>query len=75
MSTTETFSRPSRTSDFGEIRVGDCRDQLKQLDSESIRLSVFSPPYNIGKEYDEYDDRISQYDWKQMMKQVFSSLY
>lgn len=57
------------------LEVGDCRDLIEELDSESVQLSVFSPPYNIGKDYDEYDDRIDQGEWKALMRSVFEELY
>jgi adenine-specific DNA-methyltransferase len=33
--------------------LGDCMDLLKQIPDESATLVVTSPPYNIGKEYEE----------------------
>ena len=37
---------------------GDCRKLLKRLPSESVDLVVTSPPYCIGKAYeDPHDDR------------------
>jgi adenine-specific DNA-methyltransferase len=32
---------------------GDCADLMKRIPSELIDLTVTSPPYNIGKEYEE----------------------
>ena len=34
------------------IHPGDCLDLLKQIPDEAIQLIVTSPPYNIGKEYE-----------------------
>lgn len=34
------------------IHPGDCLDLLRQIPDESIQLIVTSPPYNIGKEYE-----------------------
>ena len=34
------------------IHFGDCLELLKQVPDESIQLIVSSPPYNIGKEYE-----------------------
>lgn len=31
---------------------GDCVELLKQMDNSSISLTITSPPYNIGKEYE-----------------------
>ncbi len=35
------------------IYLGDCLDFLKQVPSESIALVITSPPYNIGKPYED----------------------
>lgn len=34
-----------------DYRIGDCRELLKEIPDESVRLVVTSPPYNIGKPY------------------------
>lgn len=34
------------------IYCGDCSEAMKKLDGQSIDLTVTSPPYNIGKEYE-----------------------
>lgn len=35
------------------VYSGDCLDLLRTIPSESLQLIVTSPPYNIGKEYEE----------------------
>lgn len=37
----------------GEVYFGDCRAMLAGLATESVALVVTSPPYNIGKEYEQ----------------------
>ncbi|OIP69912.1 MAG: hypothetical protein AUK43_11310 [Oscillatoriales cyanobacterium CG2_30_40_61] len=32
----------------------DCLEALKHLPSDSLQLTITSPPYNIGKEYEQY---------------------
>lgn len=42
---------------------GDCLDVLKQIPSDFVRLVITSPPYNLGKEYEErlnLDEYLSQ---------------
>ena len=41
-----------RTGGRGRSYRGDCVDLLPLLPAESIALTVTSPPYNIGKEYE-----------------------
>src|SRR5262249_1778624 len=39
------------------IHQGDCVKGLAKLDAGSIDLAFADPPFNIGYDYDEYDDR------------------
>ncbi|MDZ4848320.1 MAG: DNA methyltransferase [Pirellulaceae bacterium] len=48
------------------VHQGDCVQLLNQLDKDSIDLVFADPPFNIGYEYDVYDDdkQASEYlDW------------
>lgn len=42
---------------------GDCLDLLKRIPSEVIDLTITSPPYNIGKEYETKRDVTEYIDW------------
>jgi adenine-specific DNA-methyltransferase len=42
---------------------GDCLDLLRRIPPESIDLTVTSPPYNIGKEYEAKRDVAEYIDW------------
>ena len=35
------------------LKLGDCRPLLRQLPDESVKLIVTSPPYNLGKAYEQ----------------------
>jgi adenine-specific DNA-methyltransferase len=52
-----------------EIVVGDCLKELRALPSGSAQLVVTSPPYNIGK---AYDDRLSIADWTSNQAEVIA---
>ena len=39
------------------IYQGDCLDEMKKLADGSVDLVFADPPFNIGYEYDQYDDR------------------
>lgn len=41
----------------GKIHQGDCVKLMQKIDSESVDLVFADPPFNIGYEYDQYDDR------------------
>lgn len=50
--------------------TGDCRELLKKVPDGSVRLVVTSPPYNIGKPYGKYRDRIALNDWEELLRDV-----
>lgn len=45
--------------ELNKIYNMDCIEGMKLLDEDSVDLIVTSPPYNIGIDYDEYDDNKS----------------
>ncbi|UCC32008.1 MAG: site-specific DNA-methyltransferase [Phycisphaerales bacterium] len=48
---------------LGRIVQGDCIKKLKTLDAGSVDLVFADPPFNIGYDYDEYDDKRSCEDY------------
>lgn len=50
--------------------VGDCRELLREIPDASVRLVVTSPPYNIGKPYGKYNDKIPLDEWQDMIDAV-----
>ena len=50
--------------------IGDCRKLLKDIPDKSVRLVVTSPPYNIGKKYGKYNDKIPLNDWESLLRDV-----
>jgi adenine-specific DNA-methyltransferase len=42
-----------KKKDLNRLHNGDCFEFLKTVDSNSVDLIVSSPPYNIGKEYED----------------------
>lgn len=51
------------------IHVGDARDLLPLVGDESIDLSVWSPPYHVGKSYEQ---DMSFDEWQALLAQVIS---
>jgi len=41
----------------GKIHQGDCIELMQKVDDGSVDLVFADPPFNIGYEYDQYDDR------------------
>lgn len=46
---------------------GDARDLLRQIEPNSVSLSVWSPPYFVGKDYEAH---LTFEDWQDMLKTV-----
>ncbi len=42
---------------LNQVHQGDCVEKLSQIEPGSIDLCFADPPFNIGYEYDVYDDR------------------
>lgn len=52
------------------VYLGDARDLAKNICPESIALSVWSPPYHVGKSYER---DMSFFDWKNMLRRVIEA--
>ncbi|NND99786.1 MAG: GIY-YIG nuclease family protein [Pirellulaceae bacterium] len=59
---------------IGKIHPGDCIEGMKKVPDQSVQLVFADPPFNIGYDYDEYDDRLESQkyvDWShQWMSEV-----
>jgi DNA modification methylase len=51
------------------IHCGDSRDLLKKIQPSSVSLSVWSPPYHVGKQYEK---GISYANWQTMLSDVIA---
>lgn len=54
---------------------GDCRRLLKNINSNSVRMMVTSPPYNINKKYGIYGDNLHMEEWKVLINEVTKEAY
>jgi DNA modification methylase len=63
---------------LGKIHQQDCVEGMSNVPAGSVDLVFADPPFNIGYEYDEYDDRLDEakyLDWSgQWMSQVYRIL-
>ena len=55
--------------DVDKIYCGDSKELLKKIKPDSIALSVWSPPYHVGKEYEK---GMTYVEWKTMLSKVIS---
>ena len=58
-----------------DYRIGDCRELLKEIPDKSINLVVTSPPYNIGKPYGNYKDKIPLDKWQELISDVTKEVH
>lgn len=59
-----------------EVITGDSREKLRDVEDESVQLTVTSPPYNIGKDYGAgYDDGGAIEQWKRLMEDVVEVVF
>jgi DNA modification methylase len=60
------------------VYVGDCCQFMKQQPSDSVDLAFADPPFNIGENYDQHNDRMISDDYlkwcREWMEQVFRLL-
>ncbi len=52
-----------------EIYSGDARELVPQIEPNSIALSVWSPPYFVGKDYEAY---LTFEEWQNLLQNVIS---
>ena len=62
-------------NEMNRIYRMDCLEGLKQLGDKSVNLIVTSPPYNIGIDYDEWNDRMRWEDYWAFTKEWLSECY
>lgn len=67
----EILGKPSFESDGVAIYQKDCLQAMKEIPEELIDLTITSPPYNIGKEYEELAELDDYLGWcKEWIEQV-----
>lgn len=57
------------------IHQGDCVDLLSKLDGDSMDLIFADPPFNIGYEYDVYDDEKQADDYLRWCRQWIKGVH
>src|SRR5262245_21663500 len=54
---------PGRSGTTVEFYHADCLDVFRQIPAHSVDVIVTSPPYNLGIEYNKYQDTLSRSDY------------
>jgi len=60
---------------IGKVVNGDCIGVMSTMDDNTIDLVVTSPPYNVGIEYDNHDDRLKMDEYWEFTKNWLSQVY
>ena len=58
-----------------KIHQGDCVENLKRVEAESVDLIFADPPFNIGYKYDVYDDRQQAEDYLAWCREWIDGCY
>lgn len=53
--------------DINEVYCGDSRKLMREVEEGSVACSVWSPPYHVGKEYEE---GVEYEEWKSLLREV-----
>jgi site-specific DNA-methyltransferase (adenine-specific) len=69
------ISKPGMTLANNQIHQGDCVTLLNKLDAGTVDLVFADPPFNIGYEYDVYDDRQHVDDYLGWCRQWIEGVY
>lgn len=57
--------------DKNKIYCGDVLDVLKKIPADSVHLAITSPPYNLGKDYDNHNDKMDYKDYLNWLYNVW----
>lgn len=62
----------SRMKGFtNKIICGDVLEVMKKMPSDSVHLAITSPPYNVGKDYDNHNDKMDYKDYLDWLEKVW----
>ena len=61
---------PYKTYPTGELYLGDCLDVMQGIEDKSIDLVVTSPPYNVGIEYDIWNDNLLEKEYWSFIRKM-----
>ena len=57
--------------ELNKIICGDVLERMRNIRSDSVHLAITSPPYNVGKEYDEHNDSMDYKHYLKWLNQVW----
>lgn len=57
--------------ELDRIVTGDVLEVMAQIPSNSVHLAITSPPYNVGKNYDNHNDRMNYQEYLAWLERVW----
>jgi site-specific DNA-methyltransferase (adenine-specific) len=60
--------------EWGEVNNIDCLKGLSKMESGEVDVIVTSPPYNINKDYNEYQDNMDEFEYLEWIGNVADEL-
>lgn len=66
---------PLRLPSYGGIHLADCVRHMKSLPAEGVDLAFADPPFNIGFEYDTYNDSRPQHEYEAWCLEWLTELF
>ena len=68
----KTMEKENDISNFhNRIICGDVLETMKKIPSNSIHLAITSPPYNVGKDYDNHNDKMDYQEYLNWLNEVW----
>ncbi len=67
------FTQPTIQKEFKLDRIitGDVLDVMSQIPNNSVHLAITSPPYNVGKNYDNHNDHMVYQEYLDWLEKVW----
>ena len=56
---------------LNQIACGNCLEIMKNVPSNSVHLAITSPPYNVGKDYDNHNDKMDYKEYLSWLNEVW----
>ena len=56
---------------INKIICGDVLEEMTKIPSNSVHLAITSPPYNVGKDYDNHNDKMDYQDYLNWLEKVW----
>ena len=60
---------------FDRVICGDVLEELAKVPSSSIHMIITSPPYNVGIEYSDYDDKRQYAEYRYWLAEVWKECF